>query len=120
MGAPFGLFNFVFFSMFILIPLLIGIFVWRDAGRRGMNQLLWTLVAALIPYLLGLIVYLIVASQYNPLTKCPGCRNKVEQEFQICPHCGYQLQEACPQCNKPVSPDWNLCPSCGKHLRENL
>ncbi len=101
----------------IIIPVLAGVFVWRDAKRRGMNHLLWTLVATFIPFLLGLIAYLIVASQHKPLLECPGCRTKVDQEFQLCPQCGYQLQESCPQCHKTVSPDWNLCPSCGQQLK---
>lgn len=102
--------------LLLAIPVLIGVFVWRDAERRGMNPLLWALVAALVPSLLGLIAYLIVASQSKPLRDCPGCSNKVEQEFQICPHCGYQLQESCPQCHKTVSPEWKLCPNCGQDL----
>lgn len=107
----------LFLLVFVLvIPVIIGIFVFRDAGRRGMNQLLWALVATLVPNLLGLIAYLIVASQHKPQRECPGCRNQVEQDFTTCPHCGFQLQESCPQCHKGVAPDWNICPSCGHTL----
>lgn len=107
---------FPFTVLFLGIPLLIGILVWRDAGRRGMHHA-WGLVAALVPYFLGLIAYLIVASQHKPLRDCPGCGDKVEQEFQVCPHCGYQLQDSCPQCHRTVAPDWSLCPHCGQSLK---
>lgn len=32
-----------------LLPLLIGVYVYRDAKRRGMNAALWTLIAILAP-----------------------------------------------------------------------
>ena len=34
-----------------LLPLLIGVYVYRDAKRRGMNAALWTLIAILAPTL---------------------------------------------------------------------
>lgn len=98
-----------------LVQLLIGIFVWKDAGRRGMSRV-WGLVAALIPNLLGLIVYLIVASQQKTKTKCPQCKEQVDKDYNVCPHCGLHLRETCPQCKGVVSPDWNICPQCGQQL----
>ena len=55
-----------------LLPLLIGVYVYRDAKRRGMNAALWTLIAILAPSLIGFIIYLLVRGNYSNL-KCPRC-----------------------------------------------
>lgn len=46
-----------------LLPLLIGVYVYRDAKRRGMNAALWTLIAILAPSLIGFIIYSACAGQ---------------------------------------------------------
>ena len=59
---------FMFFLMIIvalLVPILVGIYVYRDAKTRNMDALLWTLVSMLIPGLLGLIIYLIIRNNYT-------------------------------------------------------
>ena len=53
----------VMISIFVIamvIPVLIGVYVYRDASDRGMNAVLWTLVAVLAPSLIGFIIYLLV------------------------------------------------------------
>ena len=105
----------VVFGLIIIVPVIIGILVWKDAERRGLNKV-WALAAALIPNFLGLIAYLIVASQQKPKAQCPECKNTVEQGYHNCPHCGYKFQGTCPQCNREISPEWKLCPHCGQQL----
>ena len=56
-----------------LLPLLIGVYVYRDAKRRGMNAALWTLIAILAPSLIGFIIYLLVRGNYSTL-RCHGHR----------------------------------------------
>ena len=53
-------FNSVIVMVIILaLPIMIGVYVYRDANRRGMNAILWTLVAVFAPSLIGLIIYLL-------------------------------------------------------------
>lgn len=100
----------------LLVPLVIGILVWRDATRRGLNRI-WALAAALIPNFLGLIAYLIVAWQHKPKIQCPECNNFVERDANNCVMCGHSFVLAsCPKCNKAVSPEWKVCPACGQQL----
>ena len=40
----------------LLIPILIGVYVYRDAKRRQMNAVVWTLVAMLAPTFIGFII----------------------------------------------------------------
>lgn len=102
----------------IIIPIIIGTYVYRDANKRGMNAVLWTLVAIFAPSLIGFIIYLLVRGNYSNL-KCPQCFTSVTEEYVICPKCGVKLRPACPNCNAPVENDWKLCPKCTQPLPEH-
>ena len=49
-----------FLLLLLLIPILIGVYVYRDAKRRQMNAVAWTAIAVLAPTFIGLIIYLLV------------------------------------------------------------
>lgn len=104
-------------AVVIAIPLIIGTYVYRDARRRGMNALLWALIAAAAPALIGLIVYLLVRGSYSDL-RCPQCDAPVKEQFVVCPRCGAKLRPACPACAMPVEPDWKMCPKCAQPLAD--
>ncbi len=61
---PVILILFLLFVIFILIaPILIGIYVYRDAQRlENGDPLLWALVAALTPFYIGLFAYVLINS----------------------------------------------------------
>ncbi|MBQ9119533.1 MAG: zinc ribbon domain-containing protein [Lachnospiraceae bacterium] len=101
----------------LLIPILIGVYVYRDAGRRGMNAVLWTLVAILAPSLIGFIIYLLVRNSYSTL-KCPQCDAPVTEQYIACPQCGIKLRASCPSCAAPIEPDWMVCPRCTQPLTD--
>jgi len=96
---------------------LIGVYVYRDASRRGMNAVLWTVIAVLAPSLVGFIVYLLVRGSY-PDCRCPQCGASIEREYAICPHCSARLRPACPHCSAPVEAGWRFCPHCAQPLPE--
>ena len=93
--------------------LLIG-YVNRDAGRRGMSRLLWTLIAIFVPNALGIVLYFILRKPR--LGSCPQCGTHVEPGFGFCPKCRYRLQPVCPQCQRGVQPGDVFCPYCGGAL----
>ena len=99
------------------IPLVIGLYVYKDATRRGMNAVLWTLVAILAPSLIGFIIYLLVRNS-NADMLCPRCETPVREDYVICPNCGAKLQPYCPNCATPVQMDWKVCPKCTQPLSE--
>lgn len=99
------------------IPVMIGVYVYRDASDRGMNAAGWTAVAVLAPAFTGLIIYLLVRSGSVPL-KCPKCGTRVRESFVLCPGCGAKLRYTCKGCGRPVEPDWKLCPACGRPVEE--
>lgn len=108
---------FIVLAVIIILPFVIGVYVYRDAKHRGMNAILWALVAALVPSLIGLLVYLLVRSNYSDL-RCPQCDTPVKEQFVVCPKCGAKLRPACPNCATPVEVDWKLCPKCTHPLDE--
>ncbi len=97
------------------IPILVAVYVYRDANRRGMNAVLWMLVALLTPSLLGLIIYLLVRNNYSDLT-CPNCNTPVEESYVVCPNCRTKLCPTCEVCSAPVQMSWKVCPHCGSEL----
>jgi len=109
----------ILIPFFICVPLLIGIYVYRDAKRRAMNAPLWALIAILMPSLLGFLIYLLVRSSHSDL-KCPTCGSPVTEQFAVCPQCGTRLKAACPNCAATVEPGWKLCPQCAQPLPQTV
>ncbi|HLX86671.1 MAG TPA: zinc ribbon domain-containing protein [Terriglobales bacterium] len=115
-----------FFRLAILIPLvilggtlvasailLIG-YIYKDAGRRGMSPVLWTLLATFIPHALGIVLYFVLR---KPRTlNCPQCGTIVQPGFGFCPKCQCRLNAICPQCQRGVSPADKFCPYCGRDI----
>ena len=93
--------------------LLIG-YVNRDAGRRGMSRVLWTLLAIFIPNALGIVLYFILRKPR--ILNCPQCGALVEPGFGFCPRCRHRLSPVCPQCQRGVHVGDKFCPYCGSDL----
>lgn len=99
---------------FVTWVLLIG-YVNRDARRRGMRHVMWTLLAIFIPNAIGIILYFILRT---PLMKdCGQCGRPMSGEFAFCPNCGAETAQSCPSCKRAIEPGWSHCPGCGKGLR---
>jgi RNA polymerase subunit RPABC4/transcription elongation factor Spt4 len=93
--------------------LLIG-YITRDARRRGMSPVLWTLVAILVPNALGMILYFILRQPIR--SACPQCGSFVQSGFNFCPHCSHKLSPSCPKCQHMVTATDVYCPYCGTPL----
>ncbi|MCL5005523.1 MAG: zinc ribbon domain-containing protein [Acidobacteria bacterium] len=101
-------------SAFVILIVYIG----ADAKRRGMSPVLWELVALLVPYLIGAILYFVVR---EPLPfDCPHCGRKVNAHFNFCPGCQFNLRANCPQCRRAIHPGDRFCPHCGFGLTSEV
>lgn len=67
-------------------------YVYADARRRAMPRILWTLIAAFIPNLLGFLLYFALRRPI-PLP-CPHCGHAMTAEQRFCSWCGYQGSSA--------------------------
>jgi hypothetical protein len=100
----------------LFLAAIVGVwfFVYHDAGRRGMNQWLWTIIAIFTPNLLGIIIYLVLRKPL--LMPCPGCGARLEPQLLFCPHCGRQFRQKCSACSAVVEQGHQFCGSCGATL----
>jgi len=93
--------------------LLVG-YVYGDARRRGMNQVMWTLLAVFVPSAVGVILYFILR---DPIpVPCPSCATPARKGHAYCASCGAAVRTACPQCRQPVEAGWRNCTRCGTPL----
>ena len=101
----------------VILEIYICIWVYRDAKKRNMDELIW-LIIVLVFGILGLIIYLIVRNPIEPekgtqpvqvtptpsqapipqeipkqkTTKyCPMCGAKIPIEAQFCSYCGNKI-----------------------------
>jgi hypothetical protein len=102
------------------VVLLAG-YVYRDAGRRGMNAPLWVfLVLVLLPaYLLVGFVMYFVAREPLPY-HCPKCGTMVSARFNYCPGCKYELNRTCASCQGEVGDMDKYCPHCGNDVAPSV
>jgi RNA polymerase subunit RPABC4/transcription elongation factor Spt4 len=94
--------------------LLIG-YVYRDAGRRGMSPVAWTLLAICVPNALGIVLYFVLRKPR--IAACPQCGNPLQPGFNFCPSCNHKLSPSCPECQRVVGANDTYCPYCGTSLR---
>jgi predicted amidophosphoribosyltransferase len=53
------------------------------------------------------------------LLECPECGEELEEGFEVCPKCGYELKLiTCPKCGKEISRKFTYCPYCGNKTQE--
>ena len=90
--------------------LLVG-YVFGDARRRGMNHVLWTLLAIFIPNAIGIILYFILREPVP--VPCPACGTPAKKGQAFCASCGAAVRAACPQCRQPVEAGGRHCTGCG-------
>jgi hypothetical protein len=84
-------------SVGLAYSLLIG-FVYVDAKRRGMRYVMWTWLAAVIPDLIGVILYFIMR---DPMpTPCPKCNRLSAQSCSFFTSLGSALLRTRRGCNK--------------------
>jgi Phospholipase_D-nuclease N-terminal len=69
-------------------------YVYADARRRAMPRILWTLIAAFMPNLLGFLLYFCLR---RPIAlPCTQCGQAIAAEQRFCSWCGYQGSSAIP------------------------
>ena len=88
LGGLLGMGMGLLFGSFAAIWLLCLGYVYADARRRAMPAVLWTLIALMVPNLLGFLFYFALR---RPLASpCPKCGHAIAAEQRFCAWCGQQ------------------------------
>ncbi len=100
-AAFLGLSTLCCFIVFIpvIIGILLAIWVYKDAKKRGSSGALWLLIV-LITGIIGLIIWLVVRppiggekSATASDRKCPNCGRPIPMDAQACPYCAKKFEE---------------------------
>ena len=87
----------------MLIPwivwLLLGIWVYKDAEKRGKSGILWLLIVFVLG-IIGFIIWLVVRppiggekAQQASGRNCPNCGRPIPMDAQVCPYCGKDFRQ---------------------------
>ena len=124
----------VLILVLVVVWLALVFWTFADARRRIDDPMLvgCATLAALFPFV-GTIVYAIVrppeylddvrlrelemqAAEARLVSLdyqlCPHCEYEVKSDYLRCPSCRRKLKERCFSCGKAVDPEWRLCPYC--------
>jgi RNA polymerase subunit RPABC4/transcription elongation factor Spt4 len=126
--------------LLVLVVVWLALVFWTfaDARRRIDDPMLvaCATLAALFPFV-GTIVYAIVrppeylddvrlrelemqAAEARLVSLdyqlCPHCEYEIKSDYLRCPNCQRKLKERCYSCGKAVDPAWQLCPYCEAEL----
>jgi Phospholipase_D-nuclease N-terminal len=86
LGGLLGMGTGLLFGSLAAIWLLCLGYVYTDARRRAMPAVLWTLIALMVPNLLGFLFYFALR---RPLgSPCPKCGHLIAAEQRFCSWCG--------------------------------
>ena len=90
---------FIFLIPFIL-GLLLGIWVYKDAEKRGKSGVLWLLIVWFVAFPIGLIIWLVVRPPIGGGEKpsdsdrrCPNCGRNIPMDARACPYCAKKFEE---------------------------
>jgi hypothetical protein len=96
----FGLVMCVLYLIILVVWIIVAIWAYKDAEKRGMNGLLWALVVFFLG-LIGLIIYIVVRSgaggggqqQGGSGRMCPSCGRPIPMDARVCPYCGKNFDQ---------------------------
>lgn len=108
-------FMLLFIGLSFATTILTAVWIYKDAKKRDMDAVLWTLLVVFIPSYIGIIIYFI-SRQKQKLYACPRCGAEVKEDYSACPTCSLQLKRQCPQCGLACEEGWHNCPGCSCEL----
>lgn len=113
--------------------LSITLWAYRDMRARSRDKLAQILVGLMVAVLTlpGLVIYILLRpretlseayersleeeallQEIEEKPTCPGCGQRVQDDWQACPYCHTRLKKPCISCSKMLELSWNLCPHC--------
>lgn len=79
--------------IWFVVWLLIAIWVYKDAEKRGKSGVLW-LIIVLFLGIIGLIIWLVVRGEKEKSSRhCPNCGRGIPEDARVCPYCNKKFDE---------------------------
>jgi len=84
--------------IWFIIGILIAIWVYKDAEKRGSSGVLWLIIVILIG-IIGLIIWLVIRPPIGGEKpagsdrKCPNCGRAIPMDARTCPYCGKKFEQ---------------------------
>lgn len=101
-------------AIFIWYWILVMMWTYASACRKGANHVLWT-AAALIFNLAAPIVLYLYGAFMGTCSECGCIRHRGEM---FCTRCGHSFGKKCPDCGQELGADAHFCSKCGKKMEE--
>lgn len=125
----------VVYTGVIIAALWLALVIWayRDMRSRSRDSLAQLLVALSVAVLNipGVFIYILLRpretlaeayersleeeallQEIEEKPNCPGCGQRVDEHWQVCPNCHTRLKKPCPVCHHMLELPWTLCPYC--------
>lgn len=119
----------------VLVALWVSMIIWayRDMRSRSRDSLARLFVGLVVAVLNvpGLFIYILLRpreslseayersleeeallQEIEEKPSCPGCGQRVSDDWQACPYCHTRLKKPCRYCGNLLELSWNLCPHC--------
>jgi len=114
------------------------LWTYRDMRARSRDTLAQLFVTVMVAVLTvpGLLIYLFLRpretlseayersleeeallQEIEEKPTCPGCGQRVHDEWQVCAYCHTRLKKPCIACGRHLELSWNLCPHCATSQR---
>ncbi len=85
--------------IWFIIAILIAIWVYKDANKRGSSGALW-LIIVILTGIVGLIIWLVIRPPIGGEKKaadsdrrCPNCGRGIPMDARTCPYCGKNFEQ---------------------------
>jgi len=125
----------IVYAGMILAAFWLAMIIWtyRDMRARSRDALAQIVVAVMVAVLTvpGVLIYLFLRpretlseayersleeeallQEIEEKPVCPGCKQRVQEEWQACPNCHTRLKRPCTRCGRMLDLSWDLCPYC--------
>jgi RNA polymerase subunit RPABC4/transcription elongation factor Spt4 len=142
-GVIVGLQVFLAFAGAFFLALWVSLIIWtfRDVRSRSRDVFAILLATLMVVVFgpLGMLLYFLLrpretlAEIYERSLEeeallqdleervvCPGCRRKIEADWQVCPDCHTILKKTCLDCGRLLHLRWNICPYCAAPATDTL
>jgi RNA polymerase subunit RPABC4/transcription elongation factor Spt4 len=133
----------VVYGGMVLAAFWLAMIIWtyRDMRARSRDALAQLVVSVMVAVLTlpGLLIYLFLRpretlseayersleeeallQEIEDKPVCPGCKQRVQDDWQACPNCHTRLKRPCTRCGRMLDLTWDLCPYCATAVPTSL